>query len=158
MPSTVDKGKVRVKEFMDKYYIPNRWRCWKSGNKATWILNKKWFKDKSQQKFIVVSQSQDIFECYDFVATKKNHPLHAVQVTSITPREGATGDDIKGIISLVTKRRAKIEELGIQDGTTWSIVTAREPRKEPRIWMNCLPRGGEWTEVPLEHFIRNFLV
>lgn len=150
MTSATQQGKERVKEVIDKYYKPNGWRCWKPGNKVQWI------RDKKTGRWIPISQSQDILECYDFVATKKDKPLHAVQVTSISTRPGKK--ETKGITSLVAERRNKIDELGIMDGNTWSIVIAREPRKEPRMWIVCQPRGGEWTEIPMDAFIRNFLV
>ena len=67
MTSCVAKGKRYVNEAIE-IWKSDGYVCWKPGNKAHFIGPGR-----------VVSQSQDIFECFDFVATSENG-IHWVQV------------------------------------------------------------------------------
>jgi hypothetical protein len=131
---------LKVKKMYEKYGF----RCWKPGNKAIWVNGR------------IFSQSQDIFGCYDLLAIKDGSRMHAIQVTSISLRKDRP--HVKGVTSLVAVRRRKIDELGIKDGHTLSVVIAKEPRKGYRIWTRVLGRDKEWIEVDEGDFIDCILI
>lgn len=73
MPNMRAKGQKFVNEAIELYRQAG-FTCWKPGNKAVWIPDR-----QHPGRRMAVSQSQDIFGCFDFVATCQ-HSIHWVQV------------------------------------------------------------------------------
>ena len=130
MTSTKAKGQQYVLECM-KLFEQKGYKTWKPGNKAHWIGPGR-----------CVSQSQDILECYDFIAVTQGAPVILVQVTK-GEKEGHASE-----------RRKKIDVLCIHDEHKLSVVASRlEGKKEFVFWIQ--DGGGTWNRCEHYTFLDN---
>ena len=117
MVSSVAKGKKYVNEAMELEESLG-YKCWKPGNKATFFPNKKWHPGSSLPKFIVSSQSQDVFRVADYIRSDVRPAL--VQVT--TAYESSP-------YSLAGERRAKFDNSGLK-GFSFVIMARVENNRD----------------------------
>ena len=110
-------GANRVLE-MKKQLIKCGLLCWKPGNKAIWIPDK-----KHPGRYIPISASQDIFEVADISCMDNGLPFLLVQCTGYE-----TGTNY----SLMSERRKKFDNIAhhIPFGFVQPIVAGRIPGKK----------------------------
>ena len=113
-------GQKHVKEAIEIFESMG-FTCWKPGNKAHFIGPGR-----------VVSQSQDIFEAFDIVATRSHLKPHFIQVTTASPVDKE---------SAATKRRKKVKKVPLSPEHTVCMVLARAPRKK---WICWALLDGKW--------------
>lgn len=119
MTSKVSKGKKYVNEAI-VIFEEGGFKCWKPGNKAHWIGPGR-----------VVSQSQDIFECFDFEAFDRTRLVY-IQV------KADEGD--------ASRARSKIDALGMPrfNGDLTQIVLMRLKGQRYSFKKWVLDGDGQW--------------
>lgn len=132
MTSNRAKGQKHVNEAIHLFEELG-FLCWKPGAKAHFIGPGR-----------VVSQSQDIFEAFDFLATRRDSKLLLVQVTTIKKGDG-TGT--------ATTRRKKAEQVPLPLQHTVPIVLGREHGKKWTAWLQLIYSGtvSYWKRIQLNN-------
>ena len=122
------KGQVHVRQAM-AVYESRGWKCWHPGAKAQWIGPGR-----------VISQSQDIWGCADFVARKEGQVIHCVQVK--------TGSE-KDTTSDAAKARVKFDSLPPTECCK-DVIMVKFPRHEWLVWTRWTGLDAtvlHWTEI-----------